>query len=103
MTAPRPAVALCSDVACDGLELGALRRELAVRSPGLAVAVIDHLCDHPAAAVDALRSLGARRMVVAVCRRGVATAELQERARRSGAGTFDVTVVRVPRTRGVGA
>ena len=98
-----PAVVLCSDLAGDGLDLGDVGRALCTHRPGLAVTIVEHLCDRPTAAAAAMRAAGSSRAVVGVCRRHVPAAGLRARARRNGSDAFDVAIVRVPRTRGAAA
>ena len=99
-----PAVVLCSDLAGDGLDLGDVGRALCDPTcPGLAVTIVEHLCDRPTAAAAAMRAAGSSRAVVGVCRRHVPAAGLRARARRNGSDAFDVAIVRVPRTRGAAA
>lgn len=103
MTAPHPAVVLCSDLAGDGRTPGEIREALSIGIPGLAITIVDHLCERPTAAAAAMRAAGCTRVVVGVCRRRVPSAELRARARRNGSGAYGVAIVRVPRTRGVAA
>lgn len=100
-TARGTVILLCSDLAADGLDLGALESALGDRLPAAVVVVVEHLCERPAAAAPALRAAGAARAVVGVCRRHVPEAELRGRVRSGGSSSCDVDIVRVPRTRGV--
>ena len=100
-TARGTVILLCSDLAGDGLALGELTSVLGDRLPEADVVVVEHLCEHPAAAARALRAAGSARAVIGVCRRGVPEAELRGRARSGGSPTGGIDIVRVPRTRGV--
>ncbi len=102
-TARGTVILLCSDLAGDGLDLGDLEGALGDRLPEVTVVVVEHLCERPAAAAPALRTAGAARAVIGVCRRRVPEAELRGRIRSGGSSSCDVDVVRVPRTRGVAA
>ena len=100
---PRTAVLLCADLAGDGLDLDELRSAVGARLPEATVAVVDQLCERPGAAVESLRATGATGAVLGVCRRRLPEAELRARARAGGSATFDLELVRVPRTRGPAA
>ncbi|HVP74531.1 MAG TPA: 4Fe-4S binding protein [Gaiellaceae bacterium] len=100
-TARGTVILLCSDLACDGLDLGGLERALGDRLPAAAVVVVEHLCERPAAAAPALCKAGAARAVIGLCRRRVPEAELRGRIRSGGASSCEVDIVRVPTTRGV--
>ena len=94
-------ILLCSDLAGAGLDLGDLDNALGDRLPEVAVVVVEHLCERPAAAAPALRAAGAARAVIGVCRRRVPEAELRGRIRSARSSSCDVDIVRVPTTRGV--
>ncbi|MBI4308223.1 MAG: 4Fe-4S binding protein [Chloroflexi bacterium] len=87
-------VALCRACARRyGLAVPDIVGALQVAEPGLAILVVDDLCEGPGTLASTLRGRSPERLVVGACATGEALAEIRQAASRAGIDPFGLEVV----------
>jgi len=89
------AVLLCAHLgdANGGVDLRAVREGLETAVPSVRVRLLDDACRQPNRVGAAVRASGAARLVLGLCRRGYAAAELHAEVRKAGLDPLGVEVV----------